>query len=94
MVTVQLINLNTAFSFSLSSLNPTRILTSPLAATMDLSEKYDDYDFPHTQAASQDGHLGYLTDAQIAQVHQLRMMLESEGYAERLDTLTMVRLID
>lgn len=57
---------------------------------MDLSPKYDHYDFPHTVATPQDGHIGHLTDQQIAQVHQLRMMLEAEGYTERLDTLTLV----
>lgn len=57
---------------------------------MDLNLKYDHYDFPHTPATSEDGHLGHLTDQQIAQVHQLRMMLEAEGYTERLDTLTLV----
>jgi len=57
---------------------------------MDLDPKYDDYDFPYTAAEKQDGHPGFLTELQIAQVHQLRMMLEAEGYTERLDTLTMV----
>lgn len=57
---------------------------------MDLDPKYDNYDFPHTAAEPQDGHAGYLTEQQIAQVHQLRMMLESEGYTDRLDTLTLV----
>ncbi|RDA91864.1 hypothetical protein CP533_3682 [Ophiocordyceps camponoti-saundersi (nom. inval.)] len=59
---------------------------------MDLNDKYDDYDFPHTAAEKKDGHAGHLTPDQIAKVHQLRMMLESEGYTERLDTLTLVRL--
>ncbi len=57
---------------------------------MDTDAKYDNYDFPYTAAEAQDGHPGHLTEMQIAQVHQLRMMLESEGYTERLDTLTMV----
>lgn len=57
---------------------------------MDLNPKYDDYDFPHIAAEKQSGHAGHLTDQQIAQVHQLRMMLEAEGYTERLDTLTLV----
>jgi hypothetical protein len=57
---------------------------------MDLNPKYDDYDFPYTAATPQDGHLGHLTEQQIAQVYQLRMMLEAEGYTDRLDTLTMV----
>ena len=57
---------------------------------MDTDPKYDDYDFPTKAAEHKNGHAGYLTEQQIAQVHQLRMMLESEGYTERLDTLTMV----
>ncbi|RCI13109.1 hypothetical protein L249_0134 [Ophiocordyceps polyrhachis-furcata BCC 54312] len=60
---------------------------------MDLNDKYDDYDFPHTAAEKKDGHAGHLTQDQIAQVHQLRMMLESEGYTERLDTLTLLRFL-
>ncbi|PWI72047.1 Sec14 cytosolic factor [Purpureocillium lilacinum] len=63
------------------------------AAAMDLDPKYDDYDFPYTAAEKQDGHPGFLTELQIAQVHQLRMMLEAEGYTERLDTLTMLRFL-
>lgn len=57
---------------------------------MDTDAKYDNYDFPYTAAEAQEGHPGHLTEMQIAQVHQLRMMLEGEGYTERLDTLTMV----
>lgn len=57
---------------------------------MDVNPKYDDYDFPVKAAQKQDGHAGYLTDQQIAQVHQFRMMLEAEGFTERLDTLTLV----
>lgn len=58
---------------------------------MDLDPKYDAYDFPYTAADPQDGHAGNLSEQQIAQVHQLRMMLEAEGYTDRLDTLTLVR---
>lgn len=58
---------------------------------MDTNPKYDDYDFPIETAEAQDGHPGHLTEQQIAQVHQLRMMLEAEGFTDRLDTLTMVR---
>lgn len=58
---------------------------------MDLNPKYDHYDFPHKSAEPQDGHAGHLKEQQIAQVNQLRMMLEAEGYTERLDTLTLVR---
>lgn len=58
---------------------------------MDIDPKYDDYDFPYAAAEEHDGHQGFLKELQIAQVHQLRTMLEAEGYTERLDTLTMVR---
>lgn len=58
---------------------------------MDLNPKYDNYDFPIKGPEKQDGHAGYLTEDQIAKLHQLRMMLESEGCTERLDTLTLVR---
>ena len=58
---------------------------------MDVNPKYDHYDFPYTTATPQNGHAGQLTDQQIAQVHQLRMMLEAEGFTDRLDTLTLVR---
>lgn len=57
---------------------------------MDIDKKYDNYDFPVTAAERQDGHAGHLNEQQIAQVHQLRMMLEAEGYTDRLDTLTLV----
>jgi hypothetical protein len=60
---------------------------------MDLNEKYDDYDFPYTAASPSEGHAGGLTEQQIAQVHQLRMMLEAEGITERLDTLTLLRFL-
>lgn len=57
---------------------------------MDVNEKYDHYDFPSQAKNPQDGHPGHLTDLQIATLHQFRMMLEAEGYTERLDTLTLV----
>ncbi|KPM36269.1 Sec14 cytosolic factor [Neonectria ditissima] len=60
---------------------------------MDLNPKYDDYYFPVKAATEQTGHAGYLTEGQIAQVHQLRMMLESEGFTDRLDTLTLLRFL-
>ncbi|KAK2594828.1 cytosolic factor, phosphatidylinositol/phosphatidylcholine transfer protein [Conoideocrella luteorostrata] len=60
---------------------------------MDLDPKYDDYDFPYTAATPQEGHAGHLTAMQIAQVHQLRMTLEAEGYSHRLDTLTLLRFL-
>ncbi|KAI9901288.1 hypothetical protein N3K66_003105 [Trichothecium roseum] len=60
---------------------------------MDINEKYDDYDFPYKAAEPQSGHAGHLTDEQIAQVHQLRTELETEGYSKRLDTLTLLRFL-
>ena len=55
-----------------------------------LDPKYDDYDYPTTSPTVQSGHPGHTTPEQDAQVHQLRMQLESAGYTERLDTLSMV----
>ncbi|KAK4061680.1 hypothetical protein Purlil1_14239 [Purpureocillium lilacinum] len=52
----------------------------------DLDPEYNDCDFPYTSAEKQDGHPGFLKELQIARVHHLRMMLEAEGYTERLDT--------
>ena len=60
---------------------------------MDLDPKYDDYDYPTTSPESQSGHPGHTTKEQDAAVHGLRMQLESEGYHERLDTLTMLRFL-
>ncbi|KZZ92417.1 Sec14 cytosolic factor [Moelleriella libera RCEF 2490] len=60
---------------------------------MDLDAKYDKYDFPTESAVPQDGHAGHLTPEKIAQVHQLRLMLEAEGYTDRLDTLTLLRFL-
>jgi len=58
---------------------------------LELDPKYDDYDFPLKAPVNQNGHAGYLTAQQQAQVHQLRLMLEAEGFTKRLDTLTLVR---
>lgn len=58
--------------------------------TMKLDPKYDDYDYPTTAPTKQSGHPGHLTPEQEAQVYQLRMKLEQQGYKERLDTLTLV----
>ena len=55
--------------------------------------KYDHYDFPIVAPEPQSGHPGYTTIEQDAQVFQLRMMLEQEGYKERLDTLTLLRFL-
>lgn len=60
---------------------------------MELNPKYDHYDFPTTAPVAKPGHPGHLTEAQQAQVHQLRMLLEAEGYTKRLDTLTLVRVL-
>ncbi|OAP65424.1 hypothetical protein AYL99_01396 [Fonsecaea erecta] len=60
---------------------------------MELDPKYDDYDFPTTAPENQSGHPGHTTKEQDAQVHQLRAMLEREGYTERLDTLTLLRFL-
>ncbi|KAK6062508.1 Sec14 cytosolic factor [Seiridium cupressi] len=62
-------------------------------ATMQLDPKYDDYDFPTTAPEAQSGHPGHLSEQQQAQVSQLRLMLESEGYTQRLDTLTLLRFL-
>lgn len=59
-------------------------------ASLELHEKYDNYDYPIEAPEPQEGHSGNLTAEQQAAVHQLRMMLESEGLTERLDTLTLV----
>ena len=64
----------------------------PYPTTMDLDPKYDNYDFPLESINAAPGFAGHLTEQQIAQVHQLRMLLEAEGFTARLDTLTLVRL--
>ena len=58
---------------------------------MELDPKYDNYDFPVVSPTATSGHPGHLSSQQQAQVHQLRMLLESQGYTQRLDTLTLVR---
>jgi hypothetical protein len=58
---------------------------------MKLDPKYDHYDYPTTSPNQQSGHPGHTTPEQDAQVYQLRMKLEADGYTERLDTLTLVR---
>ena len=59
----------------------------------ELDPKYDNYDYPTVAPTQQSGHPGHTTKEQQAAVHQLRMMLEQEGYKERLDTLTMLRFL-
>ncbi|KAK8066249.1 Sec14 cytosolic factor- variant [Apiospora hydei] len=61
--------------------------------TMKLNEKYDDYDFPTTAPEKNPGHPGHLTSEQEAQVDQLRLLLEAEGFTDRLDTLTLLRFL-
>ena len=61
---------------------------------IELDPKYDSHlDFPTTAPVAQSGHPGHTTKEQDAAVHQLRSMLEAEGYKERLDTLTMLRFL-
>jgi hypothetical protein len=66
-------------------------MAQPAPSPLELDSKYDDYDFPTTAPVAQNGHPGFLTAQQQAQVHQLRLLLEKEGYTKRLDTLTLVR---
>jgi hypothetical protein len=61
--------------------------------TANLDPNYDDYDFPTTSPELKSGHPGHTTEEQDAKVFQLRMMLEQEGYTQRLDTLTMLRFL-
>lgn len=58
-----------------------------------MDPKYDNFDYPTTTPETQPGHPGHTTKEQDAQVHQLRAMLEQEGYRERLDTLTLLRFL-
>ncbi|KAK6199010.1 peptide chain release factor 1 [Pestalotiopsis sp. IQ-011] len=62
-------------------------------ATLKLDPKYDDYDFPTTAPEAASGHPGHLSEEQEAQVVQFRLMLEQEGYTQRLDTLTLLRFL-
>ncbi|KAM0324776.1 hypothetical protein ACHAQA_007740 [Verticillium albo-atrum] len=62
-------------------------------AAPELDSKYDNFNYPTKAAVAQDGHPGHCTEAQKAQIHQLRMMLEAEGLTQRLDTLTMLRFL-
>ena len=55
--------------------------------------KYDDFDFPTKSPEVKSGHPGHTTPEQDAQIFQLRTQLEQAGYTERLDTLSMVRLV-
>ncbi|KAI6365699.1 cytosolic factor, phosphatidylinositol/phosphatidylcholine transfer protein [Pyricularia grisea] len=69
-------------------------MAAPAApAPLQLDPKYDDYDFPTVAPVPAPGHPGHLTAEQQAQVSQLRLMLESQGYTDRLDTLTLLRFL-
>ncbi|KAL2072232.1 hypothetical protein VTL71DRAFT_11575 [Oculimacula yallundae] len=61
--------------------------------TLKLDPKYDQFDYPIVSANTQSGHPGHTTPEQEAQVYQLRMKLESAGYTDRLDTLTLLRFL-
>jgi hypothetical protein len=61
---------------------------------LDLDPKYDHYDYPTISPSDQSGHPGNTTSMQDAQVFQLRTMLEQAGYTQRLDTLTLVSIMD
>ena len=65
-----------------------------MASELKSDSKYDDYEYPTTSPNVQSGHPGHTTPQQDAQVFQLRTQLEQAGYAERLDTLCMVSLVD
>lgn len=60
---------------------------------LELDPKYDDYDYPTEAPTPQNGHPGYTTPEQDAQVFQLRSMLEAAGYTKNLDTLTLLRFL-
>lgn len=80
------------FPLSISALpDPARIMAAPGAKELPLDPKYDNYDYPTTAPTPQNGHPGHTTPEQDAQVHQLRALLEQEGYTKNLDTLTLVR---
>lgn len=66
-------------------------MAAPGAKELPLDPKYDNYDYPTTAPTPQNGHPGHTTPEQDAQVHQLRALLEQEGYTKNLDTLTLVR---
>ncbi|KAK4218412.1 CRAL-TRIO domain-containing protein [Rhypophila decipiens] len=68
-------------------------MAAPAPTELELDPKYDDYDYPTKAPVPQNGHPGFLTASQQASVFQLRMMLESEGYTKRLDTLTLLRFL-
>lgn len=79
-------------STSLATSGPASL--PPATNPLPLDPKYDDYDFPTTATETRSGHPGFTTPEQDAQVFQLRVMLEAEGYGPvRLDTLTLLRFL-
>jgi hypothetical protein len=62
-------------------------MTRPVLKT---DPKDDDYDYPTTSPEGQSGYPGHTSPEQDAQVFQLRIQLEQEGYKARFDTLCMV----
>lgn len=68
-------------------------MASDLQTSGAFNPKYDQYDFPTTAPQPQPGHPGHTTPDQDAKVYQLRTELERLGYAERLDTLTLLRFL-
>ena len=62
----------------------------PEKRPLPLDPKYDHYDYPTEAPTPQNGHPGYTTPEQEAQVSQLRLMLEAEGITDGLDTLCLV----
>ncbi|KAF2400126.1 putative phosphatidylinositol transporter [Trichodelitschia bisporula] len=68
-------------------------MAAPAKHEVQLDPKYDNFDHPVVAPAPQNGHPGYTTPQQDAQLFQLRSILEQEGYTERLDTLTLLRFL-
>ncbi|KAF2835824.1 SEC14 cytosolic factor [Patellaria atrata CBS 101060] len=66
---------------------------APVENPLKQDPKYDNYDFPTNSPVPHNGHPGWTTPEQDAQVFQLRSLLEQAGYTERLDTMTMLRFL-
>lgn len=64
--------------------------TASNAGGMELNPKYDQYDYPIISPNKASGHPGHLDDKQMKAVQELRLKLESAGYTDRLDILTLV----
>lgn len=66
-------------------------MAAPAPKELPLDPKYDEVlDYPTNAPTPQNGHPGFTTPEQDAQVFQLRSLLEQAGYTKGLDTLTMV----